>query len=98
MSSCIRTCLAWFLLAAVAANPAAAQEPATDRREALKLFAQALLCERESRLLEAVRLLEESVKLDPEAAPPRRALIPLYLALERPRDALASCRKALELN
>jgi tetratricopeptide (TPR) repeat protein len=69
-----------------------------DHREALKLFGVAALQERRNQLVEAARTLEEAVRLDPEAAAPLRALVPLYLALERGEDALAGCRRVLELD
>src|SRR5207253_524014 len=54
-----------------------------DRRESLKRYALGLLCEREDRLLEAIRAFEYAARLDPEAAPVFKALIPLYLAVDR---------------
>lgn len=69
-----------------------------DRREARKRYAQALLCQRDDRIVEALRHYEEALRLDPKAAPLQRALIPIYMALGRAEDALAACRKALELD
>src|SRR5262245_24170132 len=69
-----------------------------NRREALKLYAMGLISQREDRLLEAVRLFEKALKLDPEAAAIHKALASLYLALERTGDALAACRKVLALD
>lgn len=85
-------CLAGALSAAVRAQPQLTATLPRDlhRREALKLYAYGLLCERDSRYLEAVRSFEEALRLDPDAAAVRRALIPLYLALERTEDALAA--------
>jgi tetratricopeptide (TPR) repeat protein len=71
---------------------------ALDRREARKLYAQAVLQQRADCLLEATRLFEEAQKLDPEALPCLKALIPLYVALCRPEEALATCRRALDLD
>ncbi len=97
--------LAWAsLLAAIptdgmaqntAPGASAPQPSEIQRREALKLYAFGLLCERDSRYLEAVRSFEEAVRLDPEAVEIQRALIPLYLALERADDALAASGKVL---
>lgn len=99
---------AWSWLVLLIAAVGSAQEPARpapplklptrelNRREALKLYALGLLSERDSRYLEAVRTFEEALSLDPEAAEVYRALIPLYLALERADDALSACGKALE--
>jgi tetratricopeptide (TPR) repeat protein len=69
-----------------------------NRREAVKLYALGALREHENRLLDAVRAYEEAGRLDPDAAAPLKALVPLYLALDRLDDALAACRKALDLD
>lgn len=68
-----------------------------DQREAEKLFGRAVLHERENRLVEALHTYEEALRFDPDAAPVHRALVPLYLALDRGDDALAACRRVLEL-
>src|SRR5579885_2319188 len=68
-----------------------------DHREAVKLYGVAVIREREQRLVEAVRTLEQAARLDPESARVWRALVPLYLALDRGEDALAACKKALDL-
>lgn len=112
MATRTRTRLALLVLCAAAGTAAAQDPPASrpapppsptpsagaalDKREALKLYGLGLLCERENRLLEAARNFEAAVKLDPESATLHKALIPLYVALERRADALASCRKALD--
>lgn len=67
-----------------------------DRREAKKMYAMGLLRQRQDRLLDALRYLEDARQLDPDIAPLHKALIPLYLALGRHEDALVACRKALE--
>lgn len=69
-----------------------------DRREAMKLYGLGLMCERDNRLLEAARHLEDAIKLDPQAMPIYKSAIPLYLALERIEDALSACRKTVELS
>jgi tetratricopeptide (TPR) repeat protein len=69
-----------------------------DRREALKLYALGLMRERDDRLLDAVRVFEDARQLHPEGAFLHRALIPLYLALCRTDEALAACRKVVELD
>jgi tetratricopeptide (TPR) repeat protein len=79
----------------VALKPATRQE--LDHAEALKLYGLAVLQERNNRLLEAVRLLEEARRLDPDAAAVVKALFPLYLALDRVEDGLSAARRALEL-
>ena len=84
------------------AAPFAPKRPETrqelDRREAVKLYGQAVLAERQSRLLEATRLHEQAARLDPEAAAPLKALATLYLALDRLDDALAVSKKATDLD
>jgi tetratricopeptide (TPR) repeat protein len=83
------------------ARPAPAPRPPSraeiDRREAERLYARALLLERDSRLIEAIDCLEKATRLDPEAADLRRAVVPLYLAVDRTEDALKACRNALDL-
>src|SRR5438105_727254 len=69
-----------------------------DHLEALRLYAQAVIHERNNRLIEAARTYEEALRLDPEAAPVHKALVHLYLALDRADDALACCRRALEID
>jgi tetratricopeptide (TPR) repeat protein len=69
-----------------------------NRCEALKQYGLGALYERDSRLLAAVRAYEEATRLDPEAAPPYKALVPLYLGLDRLDDALAACRKVVDLD
>ncbi|HXG10794.1 MAG TPA: tetratricopeptide repeat protein [Gemmataceae bacterium] len=93
--------------------PLGAQEPAAptpfvplrpetrkelDYLEAVRLYARGLLHERDNRLIEALRAFERAARLDPDSAPVHKALVPLYLALDRTDDALAACRKALELD
>jgi tetratricopeptide (TPR) repeat protein len=69
-----------------------------DHREALKLYGMAVVQEHKNRLVEARRTLEAARRLDPDAAPPVKALIPIYLALDRVEDAMAACRRVLELD
>src|SRR6266545_3425282 len=75
-------------------------ETARDReqRESLKLYALGALCQRDDRILEALAAYEKAVGLDPQAAPVHKALIPLYLALERADDAFKATRKVLDLD
>jgi tetratricopeptide (TPR) repeat protein len=68
-----------------------------DHAEALKLYGLAVLHERNNRLLEAVRLLEEARRLDPDSPAIPKSLFPLYLALDRVEDGLSAARRALEL-
>src|SRR6516164_4826526 len=69
-----------------------------DRREAHRLYGIALLDEHANRLENAVRALERAGQRQPEAPEVRKALIPLYLALDRADDALAACQKVLDLD
>ena len=57
-----------------------------------------LLCEREDRLLEALKAFDKAAHLDANAAGVFKAQVPLLLALERTGDALAAARKTLELD
>src|SRR5438034_5742254 len=56
-------------------------------RDAMTAYGLGVLHQRADRLVEATRHLEEAVRLDTEAVPPRQLLIPLYTALGRPNDA-----------
>jgi tetratricopeptide (TPR) repeat protein len=67
------------------------------RTEALTLYGLATWHEHNDRLLEALRTYEAALKLEPDTPALYRALIPLYLALDRGPDALAACAKVLEL-
>jgi tetratricopeptide (TPR) repeat protein len=112
MPTSLRSCLALgIVLVSTAVLPGqsvdkpARAEPAKaptrqelDHREALKLYGLAAFHEKNHRLLEAVKTYEEAHRLDPDAAAPLRALVPLYLALDRLDEALAGCRRILELD
>ncbi|MCI0685286.1 MAG: tetratricopeptide repeat protein [Gemmataceae bacterium] len=69
-----------------------------ERRAALHQYVLGLLCQRDDRLLEALKAFEESARLDPTAAAPFKAQIPLLAALDRGRDAVAAAEKARALN
>ncbi|MBV9123040.1 MAG: tetratricopeptide repeat protein [Planctomycetes bacterium] len=69
-----------------------------EHHQALLLYAQGLVLEHNNQLLEAVRTLEKALELDPRSVALYRALIPLYLTLERHEEALEACRKSLELD
>lgn len=68
-----------------------------NRRASLHRYALGLLCERQDRLLDALKAFEESASLDVDAAAPLRAQIPLLIALDRPRQALEKARAALKI-
>ncbi|HWG47845.1 MAG TPA: tetratricopeptide repeat protein [Gemmataceae bacterium] len=69
-----------------------------DHLQAVKLYGLGAIQESQNRLIEAMHTFEEARRLDPESAAIPRTLIPLYLALDRLDDALASCRRVLELD
>src|SRR5215207_7468470 len=85
------TALALLLLVAGQDRPEIAPpDPDGSRRlirNALTAYGLGVLRQRHDRHIEATRSLEEAVRLDPEAVPPRQLLIPLYTALGRPTDA-----------
>lgn len=75
----------------LAADPTPIAEPDPSRksmREAFVLYGWGVVQQRHDRLLDATRLLEESLKLDPDAVPPRKLLISLYHALGRSDEAI----------
>ncbi|HTU93696.1 MAG TPA: tetratricopeptide repeat protein [Gemmataceae bacterium] len=76
-------------------KPATRQE--LDHLEAVKLYARGVTLEHQNRLIEAMRTYEAAQRLDPDSASIQRTLIPLYFALDRLDDALACCRRVLEL-
>jgi tetratricopeptide (TPR) repeat protein len=69
-----------------------------DRREALRLYGEALLQEHDSYLIKAIGTLEKASRLDPESALLLKTLAPLYLAVDRSDEALEACRKALDID
>ena len=73
-------------------------KPASDIRkeEAVRIYGAGLLYEKENRLLDAMKAFEKSLQLDPVALAPRKALIPIYLALDRLDDALNLTTYVLE--
>jgi tetratricopeptide (TPR) repeat protein len=77
-------------------KPATRQE--LDHLEAVKLYGRGVKLEHQNRLIEATRTFEEARRLDPDSAAIHRTLISLYFALDRLDDALASCRRVLELD
>jgi tetratricopeptide (TPR) repeat protein len=67
-----------------------------NQREARRLYGVGLLYERRNRLLEALRALEEAAKLDPTSVSVARALVPLYVGLDRLDDAVAKAEHILD--
>jgi tetratricopeptide (TPR) repeat protein len=77
-------------------RPSTKQE--LNRREALKLYALGILNQKQDQLLAAMHAFEQALQLDPDAPAVHKALIPLYLAFDKRNDAIASCKKALDLS
>lgn len=71
-------------------KPAPAEQTA---RQAQTYFAQAVVEYRHDRLLDAIRLLEKCLVLDPDATPPRKLLAISFAAVGRSSDALAEWKK-----
>jgi tetratricopeptide (TPR) repeat protein len=80
----------------VPVKPATRQE--LDHLEAVKLYGRGVILGHQNRLIEAMHTFEEALRLDPESAAIHRTLVPLYFALDRLDDALAACRRVLELD
>jgi len=81
----------WCVLVAFGGDPGPAER-------AIALYARALLLQRDAELLSAVKAPEEARKLEPDVAAIHKALTQLYLAIDRPEDALIAGKRALELN
>src|SRR5262245_7535555 len=69
-----------------------------DQRESLHHYVFGLLCERDDRLLEALKAYEKAAELDPEAPAVFKAQVALLLILERPNDAVTQAKKTLDLD
>src|SRR5205085_9574728 len=54
--------------------------------------------EHRNRLSEALKTYEKALRLDPDAAPILRALVPLYQALDRQQETLDACKRIVELD
>jgi tetratricopeptide (TPR) repeat protein len=67
-------------------------------RDALTAYGLGVLRQRQDQLVEAARCLEEAIRLDPEAVPPRQLLVPLYTALGRPTDAARAAAAAVAID
>jgi tetratricopeptide (TPR) repeat protein len=68
------------------------------RLQALTVYGLGVLRQNQDRLVEATQLFEEARELDPTSAPLHKVLIPLYVALRRSEEALAACRRVLDLD
>ncbi|MFO0966525.1 MAG: tetratricopeptide repeat protein [Gemmataceae bacterium] len=78
-------------------GPAPTKEEAA-RRESLHYYLLGVLCERQDRLLEALKAYQKAEALDPKAPALARAQIALLLVLDRPKEALAQSTKTFELD
>lgn len=76
--------------------PTKLTEKQKQHRKALILYAQAVRYEKRNELTKALRLYEEAINIDPEPAAGYKALVPIYLALDRRADALQACRDTLQ--
>ena len=74
-------------------DPAAAVE---QQREARRLYGVGLLQQRRNRLLQALRNLEAAHKLDPTSPAIARALVPLYVGLDRLDEAVSLAQGVLK--
>ncbi len=66
------------------------------KRDAVALYAVGLLHRRQDRLVEAAKVLEKALGLDPDSAEVRKMLLPVYMALGRDDEALALGRDVLK--
>jgi tetratricopeptide (TPR) repeat protein len=95
---------AWSQTATGAALPAAAKPLHSqgaheeNRREAQKLYGLGLLRLHADRLVDALRIFEQALALDPQSRALHKIVIPLYVALGRTDDALTACRTTLALD
>jgi tetratricopeptide (TPR) repeat protein len=64
-------------------------------REGLALYGFGLVSPRRDRLAEAARRLEEAIRIDPHAVPPRQLLVEVYKSLGRQTDAVAAAAAVL---
>jgi tetratricopeptide (TPR) repeat protein len=69
-----------------------------DRRESLRQYGLGLQYEKEGRLVAALQAFQEAARLDPEAAPVYKAQVPIWLAMNRPKEALTAINKVVELD
>lgn len=69
-----------------------------DQRASLHQYVLGLLCQREDRLIEALKAFETAAKLDPQAPAVFRGQVPLLIAVGRATDAVAACKAALALD
>ncbi|MSU79742.1 MAG: tetratricopeptide repeat protein [Gemmataceae bacterium] len=69
-----------------------------EQRDALKKYVLALTLIHDEKYADAMKLLEESAQLDPNAPAVFRAQTPILIGMRRYSDALASCGKVVALD
>jgi tetratricopeptide (TPR) repeat protein len=93
---------ALLLLAAGQSRPEVVPPDADAARrlvcDALLLSGDGLLHRQPNRLAEAIRCLEEAVRLDPGSVPPRQLLVHVYAALGRPTDAAGAAAAVVTID
>ncbi|MBI1917244.1 MAG: tetratricopeptide repeat protein [Planctomycetes bacterium] len=68
-----------------------------DHLEAVKLYGRAAQHVYRNELPEALKVYEKALRLDPDSVAVRRAMLPLYAALDRQQDVLDCCHRVLQL-
>ena len=76
----------------------AASAPRDAKQDAKKLFAQATLQKNHDLYVDAIRSLEECLRLDGDASPPYKMLAGLYRVVGRMDDAVAAATRVTEKN
>ncbi|HZZ81995.1 MAG TPA: tetratricopeptide repeat protein [Gemmataceae bacterium] len=79
-------------------KPAPPTRRELDRRESLYKYTQGVQLERAEKLDEALKAFEGAARLDPDAAAPVKAQVPILLTMSRLDDALAACKKVIALD
>jgi tetratricopeptide (TPR) repeat protein len=78
------------------------KEPPTRReielRDSLHLYVDGLLFTREEKYQDALKAFQAAFKLDPDSPAPVKEQLPILIGLDRLADALAACRKVVELD
>jgi tetratricopeptide (TPR) repeat protein len=69
-----------------------------DQRDSLHKYVYGLWCEHNDRFVEALKAFEEAARLDPDAPALVKAQVPILIAMDRSADALAACKKVVELD
>jgi tetratricopeptide (TPR) repeat protein len=89
--------IGWLMiLVGPTAEPPSNSDPPPRQVEAQKRYAAGVLAVKRGLFLDAVKAFEDSLRLDPEALPPRRMLSRHYLTVGRPDDALAMAKQVAE--